>query len=134
MGASKQLLTTKEFAERSGLPVSKVTKFLRDGRLKGQKQSGKWMIPASELETYAAPADPPPKPRAREAEASPAATAPGTGQTLSVAAFSAMTYLTERGVRNWLKAGNLKGRQAENGEWQVDAASLEDPHVKRLIR
>ena len=134
MGASKQLLTTKEFADRSGLPVSKVTKFLRDGRLKGQKQSGKWMIPASELETDTKPTDPPQKPRARQAEAAPAATAPRTGRAFSVAEFSAMSYLTERGVRNWLKEGKLKGHQAENGDWQVDAASLEDPHVKSLIR
>ncbi len=37
MGASKELLSSKEFAERSGLSVSKVTKLLRDGGLKGQK-------------------------------------------------------------------------------------------------
>ena len=127
MGASKQLLTTKEFADQSGLPVSKVTKLLRDGRLQGHKKSGKWMIPSSELESNAKPAAP-------KAQVAPAAAAPQAGRNFSVPEFSAMTYLTEHGVRNWLKAGKLKGTQAENGEWQVDAASLEDPNIKRLVR
>jgi hypothetical protein len=134
MGANKQLLTTKEFADQSGLPVSKVTKFLRDGRLKGQKKSGKWMIPASELDPYVKPADPPQKPSVPEAQVAAAVTAPQADRNFSVAEFSAMTYLTEHGVRKWLKAGKLKGTQAENGEWQVDAASLEDPNIKRLVR
>ena len=134
MGASKQLLTTKEFADQSGLPVSKVTKLLRDGRLKGQKKSGKWMIPASELATYAKPADPPQKSSAPKAQTTPAAAAPQAGRHFSLAEFSAMTYLTETGVRNWLKAGKLKGTQAVNGEWQILAASLDDPNIKRLLR
>ena len=134
MGASKQLLTTKEFADQSGLPVSKVTKLLRDGRLKGQKKSGKWMIPASELEPYAKPADPPQKPSAPKAQTAPAAAATQAGRHFSVAEFSAMTYLTETGVRNWLKAGKLKGTRAANGEWQVLPTSLDDPNIKRLVR
>ncbi len=134
MDASEQLLTTKEFADRSGLPVSKVTKLLRDGRLDGEKKSGKWMIPAGELNRYAKPADPPQKPRTPEAPTAPAATPSPAGRTLSAAEFSAMTYLTERGVRNWLKEGKLIGSQAANGEWQVDAASLEDPKIKHLVR
>lgn len=134
MDASKQLLTTKEFADQSGLSVSKVTKLLRDGSLKGQKKSGKWMIPTSELEPYGKPADPPPKPSAPNAQAAPAAPAAQAGRNFSVAEFSAMTYLTERGVHSWLKEGKLKGTQAENGDWQVDAASLEAPNVKRLVR
>ena len=134
MGASKQLLTTKEFADQSGLPISKVTKLLRDGHLKGQKKSGKWMIPASELEPYAKPADSPQKPAAPKVQVPPAAAPPQAGRNFSVAEFSAMTYLTERGVRNWLKSGKLKGTQAANGEWQVLAASLDDPNIKHLVR
>ncbi len=132
MGASEQLLTTKEFAERSGLPVSKVTKLLRDGRLEGKKQSGKWMIPARELDGSDIAAAPSPPSRAPKVQA--AAATPPAGRTFSVAAFSAMTYLTERGVRNWLKEGKLIGTQAADGEWHVDAASLEDPNIKRLVR
>ena len=45
-----------------------------------------------------------------------------------------MTYLTEFGVRDWLKKGLLKGTRSEDGEWYVDAASLENPNIKRLLR
>lgn len=134
MGASKQLLTSKEFADRSGLPVSRVTQFLRDGRIKGQKKAGKWVIPASELDAAGAPdaplaETPPPK-----TPASQAAPVDRSGQTFSVPEFSAMTYLTEHGVRDWLKRGILKGARAEDGEGRIEAASLEIPHIKRLVR
>lgn len=131
MGANEQFLTSKEFADRSGLPVSKVTKLIRDGRIKGQKKSGKWMIPASELRAAKAPAAPSENARPRKTPNAPAAR---PGQTYSVAEFSAMTYLTEYGVRDWLKKGLLKGIQSEDGQWRVDAASLETPHIKRLVR
>ena len=76
MGASKELLTSKEFADRSGLPVSKVTKLLRDGSIKGQKKAGKWMIPASELE---ATDQPPPSPqKAQPPKTKAAAAKPST--------------------------------------------------------
>jgi hypothetical protein len=52
----------------------------------------------------------------------------------SVAEFSAMTYLTEYGVMQWLKEGKLKGQQDEKGAWQVDAANLEVPNVRRFVR
>jgi hypothetical protein len=45
-----------------------------------------------------------------------------------------MTFLTENGVREWLKQGRLTGQQNESGEWVIDAASLEVPGVKRLVR
>ena len=81
MGQKDTFLTTKEFALRSGLAVTQVTKMLREKKLAGEKQSGKWMIPASALtslgeSTSAAPATP----------------------------------------------------------WQVDAASLELPYIKHLLR
>ncbi len=52
----------------------------------------------------------------------------------SVAEFADRTYLTENGVMHWLKQGLLKGQQNETGDWQVDAANLEIPNVKRLVR
>ena len=52
----------------------------------------------------------------------------------TVAEFADMTYLTEFGVMRWLKEGKLKGQQDEKGEWQIDAANLEVPNVKRLVR
>jgi len=34
----------------------------------------------------------------------------------------------------WLKLGRLTGQQIAGGQWQVDAANLEVPNVKRLVR
>lgn len=130
MDASKKLFTTKEFADRSGLPVSKVTKLLRDGGLKGQKKAGKWVIPASELDAAQASAPT----GTKTLSAPPKAPAPRSGQGHSVAEFSAMTYLTENGVRDWLKKGRLKGTRAKDGEWRIDDANLDAPHIKPLVR
>lgn len=129
MGQKDTFLTTKEFASRSGLAVTQVTKMLREKKLAGEKQSGKWMIPASALKslgesTSAAPATPPAK---------PAQTA-GNATVYSVSEFSAMSYLTETGVLRWLKQERLKGTLTPSGEWQVDAASLELPYIKHLLR
>lgn len=131
MGQNEPLLTAKEFASRSGLSVAHVTKMLRDKKLKGQKQSGKWMIPASALKDTgeaSAPAKPQKKTPTKTAKPSSAA------QGMSVAEFSAKTYLTEAGVIQWLKKGRLTGNLTPGGEWQVDAASLELPTVKHLLR
>jgi hypothetical protein len=132
MGPKDTLLTTKEFASRSGLAVTQVTKMLRAKKLAGEKQSGKWMIPASELKALgkqapATPARPPVKP-AKTAKTAANAT------VYSVSEFSAMSYLTEAGVIQWLKQERLKGSLTASGEWQVDAASLELPDIKHLLR
>jgi hypothetical protein len=131
MGQNEPLLTAKEFASRSGLSVSHVTKMLREKKLKGHKESGKWMIPAGALKDAGetpAPAEP--------QKAAPAKTAPpsSAAHSMSVSEFSAKTYLTETGVIRWLKKGRLKGTLTPGGEWQVDAASLDLPAVKHLLR
>ena len=51
-----------------------------------------------------------------------------------MAEFVAMTYLTEFGVREWLRKGLITGQQGADGEWEIDAANLEATHVKRLVR
>ncbi|MDJ0991723.1 MAG: helix-turn-helix domain-containing protein [Desulfobacterales bacterium] len=130
MGASKQFLSSKEFAARSGLPVSKVTKLLRAGGLKGQKKGRQWMIPASELDPLQGTSPPAP----RTAAAPQPVTAARPGQSYSVAEFSAMTYLTEFGVCDWLRKGRLQGTRSDDGEWRIDAANLEAPHMKNLVR
>jgi hypothetical protein len=132
MGQKDTHLTNKEFASQSGLSVTQVTKMLRAKKLAGEKQSGKWMIPASELKalgksTSAAPATPPAK-AAKKAKTAANAT------VYSVSEFSAMSYLTEAGVIRWLKQDRLKGTLTPSGEWQVDAASLELPYIKHLLR
>ena len=135
MGAGEKFLTSREYADRSGLSVSKVTKLLREGGLKGRKVAGKWMIPASELDAAASSAASPWKPSTPQKPAAPPPSdAPPAGRTFSIAEFSALTYLTEYGVRDWLKRGILKGIQAEDGESRIDATNLEAPHLKHLVR
>jgi hypothetical protein len=122
------LLTTREFASQSGMTVAQVTKLLRDNKIRGEKQSGRWMIPASALNAGDVPAPP------AKAQAKPSARASRKSATYSLSEFSAMTYLTETGVVRWLKEGRLRGHRSPGGEWQIDAASLENAHVKNLLR
>jgi len=131
MGPKDTLLTTKEFASRSGLAVTQVTKLLREKKLAGEKQAGKWVIPESALPSPGGTSPTPQrntKPPAKSAQTSRSSSA------YSVSEFSAMTYLTEAGVARWLKQGRLQGTQSPGGEWQVDAASLELPCIKNLLR
>ena len=116
------LLTTKEFASRSGMTVAQVTKMLRENKIRGEKQSGRWMIPASALNAGDSPSPP--------AKAKQPTQTARKSATYSLSEFSAMTYLTEAGVVRWLKEGRLQGHQSPGGEWQIDAASLENPYVK----
>ena len=55
-------------------------------------------------------------------------------KTYSVSEFAAMTYLTEKGVSEWLKSGKLKGVKTEGGEWRVLASNLQVPSISRLVR
>ena len=64
----------------------------------------------------------------------PATSIAASVKTYSVAEFADMTYLTEHGVKQWLQQGRLLGQKNENGEWLVDAANLDVPNVKRLVR
>ena len=57
-----------------------------------------------------------------------------TAKTIPLADFVSMTYLTENGVKEWLKQGRLTGLQADSGEWMIEAANLEVPDIKRLMR
>ncbi len=67
-------------------------------------------------------------------KAKPAKAKASTAKTIPLADFVNMTYLTENGVKEWLRQGRLTGLQADSGEWMIDAASLEVPDVKRLMR
>jgi hypothetical protein len=148
-----QFLTTGEFASKAGIAISSVTKLIRAGKIKAQKKSGKWVISPDQLKKLAV--KDPSKP-AKKSSGEKAVTAAGKKATVkkpasakkdkpgkakaadrkmfSVAEFADMTYLTEFGVMAWLKQGRLSGQQAAGGEWQVDAANLETPDVKRLVR
>jgi hypothetical protein len=48
--------------------------------------------------------------------------------------FAARTYLTPRGVVQFLTAGKLVGTRAKDGSWQVSGESLKLPHIQRLLR
>jgi predicted site-specific integrase-resolvase len=122
----KRTLTAKEFTIKAGIPASTVTQLLRDGKIKGEKKSGKWIIPESELNSPAIQSDP--KPASSEPDA------PTASESYSVAEFVRMTYLTEKGVAQWLKSGKLCGEIDDNGQWRVFPANLDDESVKRLLR
>ena len=72
--------------------------------------------------------------KAKKTTAEPKKTTTRTKKTYSVVEFSEMTYLTLKGVNEWLKQGNLKGEKDEKGNWLVDAANLQLPSMKKLIR
>jgi hypothetical protein len=151
MAKKDQYLTTGEFASKAGIPTSSVTKLIREGKIKAEKKSGKWMISPDQLKAKAGQGShkpgkktaaekpvtsagkkttvnkPPPAQRDKPAKAQ-------AGKMYTVAEFAGMTYLTEFGVKEWLQQGRLTGQQVAGGEWQVDAASLELPAVKRLVR
>ena len=117
-------MTTAQFSTVTGLPVAKITAWLRQGKLKGSKKAGKWVIPADQADCL-------PEEGLSDAPAAGEATgAPG----YSVEQFSEMTYLTPFGVTDWLKKGILTGHQAADGSWRLDPGNLETERVKRLRR
>lgn len=124
------VFTTQEFAEKSGVSSSTVSKWIRSGKIKAQKQGGKWLIPVDQLTSES---DPPPS---RQATAAPADVQPKekTEKYYSVEEFSEMTYLTPYGVGKWLKEGRLKGAKDGAGQWQVAASNLENSIIKHLLR
>lgn len=143
MAQQKQRLTTSEFASTTGLSTSMVSKLIREGKIKAEKISGKWMIPSSQLKADAVRKGikgPKASPKMKTAKsASPQkkdtqGKVPATKKMLSIDEFAGMTYLTEHGVREWLKQGRLAGQQNDKGEWQIEALNLDVPDVKRLLR
>ena len=151
MAKQDQFLTTGEFASKAGIPNSSVTKLIKEGKIKAEKKSGKWMISPDQLKAAAEQDSSRPgkktaakktvKPAKKKATAQkPAPTqkdkpAKATaGKMYTVAEFAGLTYLTEFGVKEWLKQGRLNGRQVAGGQWKIDDANLELPGVKRLVR
>jgi predicted site-specific integrase-resolvase len=151
MAEKSELLTSSEFSSKTGISKSKVSKLIRDGKIKAEKKSGKWMINPDQLNAKAVkkalkPATPLPKKKAAtskskkapsKAKKSPAAEVEkpaAAKKSFSIAEFVHMTYLTEKGVSEWLKSGQLAGHQNDRGDWRIDAANLEKSNVKRLVR
>jgi predicted site-specific integrase-resolvase len=119
-------MSTGEFSNATGIPVKKITAWLRQGTLKGTKQAGKWLIASDQVSCVPA--------ISHDAEPGPAAQPATTGASYSVSEFSAMTYLTPFGVSEWLKKGILSGCRDADGNWRVDAGNLESERIKRLRR
>lgn len=139
MPQSATLLSAKEFAMKAGVSAGTVSKWLRSGKLKGKKQSGKWMIEASELNAVGGTQslDPKKKSTAKKAAAEPRAAVPKTtssAKTYSIEEFNAMTYLTEFGILKWIKEGKLSYTRDESGQPRIDASNLENVSIKHLIR
>jgi len=151
MAKKEPYLTTGEFASKAGISTSSVTKLIRQGKIKAEKKSGKWMISPDQLKAAAEQNSSRPgkktaakktvKPAKKKATVQkPAPTQKdkpaeaAAGKMYTVAEFAGLTYLTEFGVTEWLKQGRLNGQQVTGGEWKIDAASLELPNVKRLVR
>lgn len=123
MDSKAKFITPKQYARATGLSVGKVTQMLRDGQLDGEKVGNRWRIPANAL----AETPQPPAPTTPSTDTAPS-------RRFTVQAFAEMTYLTAQGVEKWLKEGRLVGGQDAAGQWFVDAASLERPDVRRLLR
>jgi len=128
MAKQEQSLSTREFASRAGITTAKVSRLIREGKIKARKKSGRWMISPDQLNFAAG------KKAAAGTQKSAEPQAAGGKKAYTVAEFAAMTYLTEKGVHLWLKQGRLRGRQDDNGRWLIDAHNLEIPDVKRLLR
>lgn len=130
---NEKTLTTAEFSEATGIAVSTITKMLRQGRIRGEKRSRKWAIDESELQNPAI------IPQNKHGEPSvdlgPIFDIQAThGKTYDVETFAKMTYLTEQGVRRWLKTGRLSGSIDSGGKALVEATNLDRPEFKHLIR
>ena len=159
MAKKPKMRTTSEFSKLSGISVSTLNKWIRDKKIKGEKQSGKWMIGEDQLKSKAVRDFAGARPASRAAgakkkSAKPAkklvavakkplkSSTPGKtpkkppagAKTYSVDEFSAMTYLTDFGVRQFLKRGRLKGEIDAGGTWKVYAENLLDPLIKHLVR
>lgn len=140
MSQEKKLMTTGAFAKEVGISTAKVSKLIRDGKIEATKVSGRWRINPSQLKIFSAHKSGQgttakiPKsaskatPRARKA-------GPATSQkSFSIGEFAAMTYLTEKGVLDWLKSGRLTGRIGAKGEWSIEASNLKKADILRLVR
>jgi excisionase family DNA binding protein len=130
MSENAKMLTTAEFSKLTGLTVRTITRMLREGKLRGEKRAGKWAIYEGEHQ-HALPGK-------KDASPPPMAPAVGVsatnGKVYDVETFAQMTYLTEKGVRQWLKTGRLSGRIEPDGKATVDAANLDRPDLQHWIR
>lgn len=126
-------LTTGEFSTMTGIAVSTITQMLRQGKIKGEKRSGKWAIDPSETQSEAILSK-------KGSGKSWVGLGPifdaaeADEKTYDVETFAQMTYLTEKGVRRWLAAGRLSGIIDTAGNRRVNASNLDRPEFQHLVR
>ena len=133
MTENETTLTTAQYSEKTGIAVATVARMLRQGKLRGEKRDGKWAIFASDLLDAGVAT----KTSGNQAAASsdPVVKAPpGQGKTYDVESFARLTYLTETGVRQWLRSGRLSGSTDSSGNPRVDASNLARLEFKHLVR
>ncbi len=130
MSITDNRLATGEFSKITGLSVSAITKMLRQGKLSGEKQSGKWSIFESELKNHVGSE----KKQASGKDTSANNKTQSESEFYSVEKFSQLTYLTEKGVRQWFKMGHLTGNINSDGRVMVDADNLSCKKLKNLLR
>ena len=133
MAENGKKLTTGEFSKITGIPVSTITQMLRQGKILGEKNRGKWGIFESELQKS------PMVTRTDRGELSENLgsvfnTPAVAGKGYDIETFVRMTYLTEKGVRQWLKTGRLSGSADADGNFLVDASNLDRPELQHLLR
>ena len=151
MAEKSELLTSSEFSSKTGISKPRVSKLIREGKIKAEKKSGKWMISPEQLNAKSVkktlkPGKPSPQKKAATSKSKKAPSkakksttakiesATVAHKSFSIAEFTQMTYLTEKGVAEWLKSGQLAGQQNDKGDWRIDEPNLEKPNVKRLVR
>ncbi len=133
MADNGKTLTTSEFSQMTGIAVSTVTQMLRQGKINGEKRNGKWAIYESALQNQSG---------VTKIDRGDASTRLGpifetptdSGKAYDVETFARMTYLTEKGVRQWLKTGRLSGRTDTGGKMLVDATNLDRSELRHLVR
>ena len=133
MPDNERTLTTAEYSKKTGLAASTVARMLREGKLRGEKRGGKWVVFADAPESGSAEKKQP----AAKTPSSPAPvseTPPSSTTSYDIETFSRLTYLTENGVRQWLKDGRLSGGTDSSGNLKVDASNLERAEFKHLVR
>lgn len=138
MTSAGETLTTSEYSEISGISITTITKMLRDGKLKGKKINGKWAIDASQMQQPPSIADQAHNKGSQKAppaiEPATPAKASGGNKTYDVDTFTRMTYLTEKGVRQWVRSGRLSGSVDTQGNVSINADNLDRPEIRHLIR
>ena len=105
-------------------------KAARSRSVRGKQTPGPEAVPTLPSQEKAAAVSP--EPESLQAAATPEPVP--EEKTYTIVEFAAMTYLTEKGVAEWLKTGRIKGIQKDGGVWRVLECNLQVPDISRLLR